>query len=39
MQEQLNTTMRQLTASVGEDVPTFDEVRRKIDQRLARRAR
>ncbi len=36
MQEQLNTAMRQLTASVGEDVPTFDEVRRKIDQRLAR---
>jgi phage shock protein A len=36
MQEQLNTAMRQLTASVGEDVPTFDEVRKKIDQRLAR---
>jgi phage shock protein A len=36
MQEQLNAAMRQLTASVGEDVPTFDEVRRKIDQRLAR---
>jgi len=36
MQEQLNSAMRQLTASVGEDVPTFDEVRKKIDQRLAR---
>jgi phage shock protein A len=36
MQEQLNAAMRQLTASVGEDVPTFDEVRKKIDQRLAR---
>jgi phage shock protein A len=36
MQEQLNAAMRQLTASVGEDVPTFDEVRRKIDQRLAK---
>jgi phage shock protein A len=28
--------MRQLAVSVGDDVPTFDEVRRKIDQRLAR---
>jgi phage shock protein A len=36
MQEQLNAAMRLLTASVGEDVPTFDEVRRKIDQRLAK---
>jgi phage shock protein A len=36
MQEQLATAMRQLTASFGEDVPTFDEVRRKIDLRLAR---
>jgi phage shock protein A len=36
LQEQLNDAMRQLSTSVGEDVPTFDEVRRKIDQRLAR---
>jgi phage shock protein A len=36
LQEQLNAAMRQLTVSVGDDVPTFDEVRRKIDQRLAR---
>jgi phage shock protein A len=36
MQEQLNAAMSQLTASVGEDLPTFDEVRRKIDQRHAR---
>src|SRR5262249_32974153 len=36
MQEQLNAAMSQLATSVGEDVPTFDEVRKKIDQRLAR---
>jgi phage shock protein A len=36
MQEQLNEAMGQLSKSVGEDVPTLDEVRKKIDRRLAR---
>jgi phage shock protein A len=35
MHEQMNTAMRQLTATVGGDVPTLDEVRSKIDRRLA----
>ncbi len=35
MQEQMNAAMRQLTASVGGDSPTLDEVRDKIDRRLA----
>ena len=36
MQEQLNRAMSQLTEAVGEDVPTFEEVRTKIERRLAR---
>ena len=36
MQEQLNEAMGQLSKSVGADVPTLDEVRKKIDRRLAR---
>ena len=36
MQEQLNKAMSQLTEAVGEDVPTFEEVRTKIERRLAR---
>ena len=35
MQEQMNAAMRQLTTTVGGDVPTLDEVRDKIDRRLA----
>jgi phage shock protein A len=35
MQEQMNAAMSQLTATVGGDVPTLDEVRTKIDRRLA----
>jgi len=35
MQEQMNVAMRQLSASVDGDAPTFDEVRDKIDRRLA----
>jgi phage shock protein A len=35
MQEQMNAAMRQLSASVGGDSPTLDEVRDKIDRRLA----
>ena len=35
MQEQMNAAMAQLNAVVGDDVPTLDEVRRKIDQRVA----
>ena len=35
MQEQMNTAMRQLTAVAGEDAPTMDEVRAKIERRLA----
>src|SRR5262245_32413825 len=31
MQEQLNTAMATLSESVGQDVPTFDEVRTKIE--------
>jgi phage shock protein A len=36
MQEEMNKAMGQLSESVGEDVPTFDEVRAKIEKRLAR---
>jgi phage shock protein A len=36
MQEQMNTAMAQLTASVGDDVPTFEQVRDKIEARLAK---
>jgi len=36
MQEQLNKAMSQLTEAVGDDVPTFEEVRTKIEKRLAR---
>ena len=35
MQEQMNTAMNQLSATVGEDVPTFEQVREKIERRLA----
>ena len=35
MQEQMNAAMAQLTATVGGDAPTLDEVRTKIDRRLA----
>ncbi|MEI7742468.1 MAG: PspA/IM30 family protein [Chloroflexota bacterium] len=35
MQEQMNAAMRQLSAGVGSDVPTLDEVREKIDRRFA----
>jgi phage shock protein A len=36
MQEEMNKAMGQLSESVSEDVPTFNEVRAKIEQRLAR---
>jgi phage shock protein A len=36
MQEQMNKAMTQLTATVGEDVPTFEQVRDKIERRLAK---
>ena len=36
MQEQMNKAMSQLTATVGEDVPTFEEIREKIEARTAR---
>ena len=36
MQEEMNKAMSQLSESVDEDVPTFDEVRAKIEKRLAR---
>ena len=35
MQEQMNAAMNQLTASVGSDSPTLQEVSDKIDRRLA----
>jgi len=35
MQEQMNAAMRQLTATVGGDSPTLQEVSDKIDRRLA----
>jgi phage shock protein A len=36
MQEQMNTAMAQLSETVGQDVPTFDEVRDKIEARYAK---
>jgi phage shock protein A len=36
MQEQLNKAMASLSESVGQDVPTFDEVRDKIEARYAK---
>ena len=36
MQEQMNTAMEQLSATVGEDVPTFEQVREKIEARYAK---
>ncbi|MGH8976476.1 MAG: PspA/IM30 family protein [Acidimicrobiia bacterium] len=36
MQEQMNKAMAQLSATVGEDVPTFEEIREKIESRTAR---
>jgi phage shock protein A len=36
MQEQLNTAMASLNESVGADVPTFDQVRDKIEARYAK---
>ncbi|MBI2703836.1 MAG: PspA/IM30 family protein [Actinobacteria bacterium] len=36
MQEQMNTAMAQLSEAVGEDVPTFNEIRDKIEARYAK---
>jgi phage shock protein A len=36
MQEQVNIAMATLSETVGEDVPTFDEVREKIEARYAK---
>ena len=36
MQEQMNKAMASLSETVGQDVPTFDEVRDKIEQRYAK---
>jgi phage shock protein A len=36
MQEQVNLAMATLSETVGEDVPTFDEVREKIEARYAK---
>jgi phage shock protein A len=36
MQEQMNKAMTQLSETVGQDVPTLEEVRDKIEQRYAR---
>ena len=36
MQEQLNKTMAQMTETVGADVPTLDEVQKKIEERYAK---
>ena len=36
MQEQLNTAMASLSQTVGQDVPTFDEVRTKIEAQYAK---
>jgi phage shock protein A len=36
MQEQMNKAMTSLTETVGQDVPTLEEVRDKIEQRYAR---
>lgn len=35
MQEQMNAATAQLNQTIGDDVPTFDEVRTKIERRLA----
>lgn len=36
MQEQLNKAMSSLSETVGDDVPTFDEVREKVESRYAK---
>jgi phage shock protein A len=36
MHESLNQAVAQLNATIGDDVPTFEEVRHKIEHRLAR---
>jgi phage shock protein A len=36
MQEQMNKAMAQLSETVGEDVPTFEQVREKIEARAAK---
>jgi phage shock protein A len=36
MQEQMNKAMASLSETVGEDVPTFDEIRDKIESRYAK---
>lgn len=36
MQEQMNKALTQLSATIGEDVPTFEEIREKIETRSAR---
>ncbi len=36
MQEQMNKAMAQLSETVGEDVPTFEEIREKIEGRYAK---
>ena len=36
MQEQVNKAMASLSETVGDDVPTFDEVREKIESRYAK---
>src|SRR5260370_27195049 len=36
MQEQMNKAMATLSLEVGQDVPTFDEVRNKIEARYAK---
>jgi phage shock protein A len=36
MQEAMNKAVAQLTTTIGDDVPTFEDVRKKIDSRLAR---
>ena len=36
MQERMNKAMTQLNETVGDDVPTFEQVRDKIDKRLAK---
>ena len=36
MQEEMNKAMDQLSATVGDEVPTFEQVRTKIEKRLAK---
>ena len=36
MQDEMNRAMAQLSETVGEDVPTFEEVRAKVEQQYAR---